>query len=161
MAPPLTIVVAVDRQNGIGRNNQLPWRLPEDLAHFKRTTMGHPVIMGRKTFDSIGRVLPNRRNIVITRNQEWHHEGVETVDSLKAALHLLDDTPACVIGGAQIFVQALPLTERLVVTHIDQTFDCDTFFPAIDPAQWKATEREEHHSETNGFDFAFVVYQRR
>jgi dihydrofolate reductase len=159
--PHLTIVVATDAANGIGINNTLPWHLPEDLAHFKRTTLGHPIIMGRKTFDSIGRPLPGRRNIVITRNPEWRHEGVDAVSSVNAALQLVGEAPACIIGGAQIFAEALPLTERLVVTEIDKTFDCDTFFPAIDPQQWTELAREKHHSEKAGVDYAIVTYQRR
>jgi dihydrofolate reductase len=158
--PHLTIIVAIDTQRGIGINNQLPWHLPEDLAFFKRTTSGHPIIMGRKTFDSIGRPLPNRRSIVITRNPEWKHEGVEAVTSLQAAAELVGDTEAFIIGGAQIFVEALPLTDRLLVTEIDKTFNCDTFFPQIDPSQWKEVSRERYHSEQNGFDFAFVTYNK-
>lgn len=157
----ITIVVAIDAQGGIGINNTLPWRLPEDLAHFKRVTTGHPIIMGRKTFDSIGRALPNRRNIVITRNAAWTHEGVEAVHSLDAALALVGDTPACVIGGAQIFAEALPLTDRLIVTEIDKRFDCDTFLPLIDRQQWKEVSREQHHSAEQNLDYAFVIYQRR
>ena len=159
--PHLTIVVATDAANGIGINNTLPWHLPEDLAHFKRTTLGHPIIMGRKTFDSIGRPLPGRRNIVITRNPEWKHEGVDAVSSIDAALQLVGEVPACVIGGAQIFAEALPLTERLVVTEIAKTYDCDTFFPPIDPKQWLELAREKHHSEKAGVDYAIVTYQRR
>ncbi|HEY8100369.1 MAG TPA: dihydrofolate reductase [Burkholderiaceae bacterium] len=158
--PHLTIIVAIDTQRGIGINNQLPWHLPEDLAFFKRTTSGHPIIMGRKTFDSIGRPLPNRRNIVITRNPEWKHEGVEAVTSLQAAAELVGDTEAFIIGGAQIFVEALPLTDRLLITEIDKTFNCDTFFPQIAPSQWKEVARERYHSEQNGFDFAFVTYNK-
>lgn len=161
MRPPLTIIVAIDRERGIGIKNQLPWRLPEDLAHFKRTTLGHPVIMGRKTFDSIGRPLPNRRNIVITRNREWQHDGVEAVGSLQDAIALVPDVPACIIGGAQIFSEAMALSDRLVVTHIDKVFDCDTFFPEIDSSMWKEIARETHHSDSNGFDYAFVTYERR
>jgi dihydrofolate reductase len=156
----LTIVVAIDAQRGIGINNTLPWHLPEDLAHFKRTTTGHPIIMGRKTFDSIGRPLPNRRNIVVTRSPDWRHDGVEAVTSLDAAIALVRDVPACIIGGAQIFNEALPRVDRLVVTEIAKTFDCDTFFPAIDPAQWTEVARETHHSDASGFDYAFVTYQR-
>ena len=158
--PHLTIIVATDTQRGIGINNQLPWRLPEDLAFFKRTTSGHPIIMGRKTFDSIGRPLPNRRNIVITRNAEWRHEGVEAVTSLDAAARLVGDTEAFIIGGAQIYVEALPLTDRLIVTEIDKTFNCDAFFPQIDPSRWKEVARERYHSEQNGFDFSFVTYNK-
>jgi dihydrofolate reductase len=160
MQASLTIVVAIDAQRGIGIDNKLPWHLPEDLAHFKRTTTGHPIIMGRKTFDSIGRPLPNRRNIVVTRNPDWRHDGVEAVNSLAAAIALIGDVPACIIGGAQIFNEALPLTRRLVVTEIARTFDCDTFFPAIDPAQWREVAREPHHSDAGGFDYAYVTYQR-
>jgi dihydrofolate reductase len=156
----ITIVVAIDSRSGIGVNNTLPWRLPEDMAHFKRTTTGHPIIMGRKTFDSIGRPLPNRRNIVITRNPEWRHDGVEAVGSLDAALALVAGTDACIIGGAQIFTESLSRTDRLIVTEIDKSFDCDTFFPDISAREWRETARERHHSEQTGLDFAFVTYQR-
>jgi dihydrofolate reductase len=160
MQARLTIVVATDQCCGIGINNKLPWHLPEDLAHFKRTTSGHAIIMGRKTFESIGRPLPNRRNIVITRNPEWKHEGVEAVASVDAAIALLGDEEAFVIGGAQIYAQSLPRASRLIVTEIGKAFDCDTFFPAIDSAAWKEVAREQYHSEKNGFDYSFVTYHR-
>ncbi len=159
-SPELTIVVAVDKQNGIGVNNQLPWHLPEDLAHFKRITSGHPILMGRKTFESIGRPLPNRRNIVITRNASWQHDGVERAGSVEQAIALCGSDPAFVIGGAQIFAESLPLVERLIVTEIDGTFNCDTFLPPIDPAQWVQVSREALHSDKSGLDFAIVIYQR-
>lgn len=160
MPSQLTLVVAIDASNGIGIDNQLPWHLPEDLAHFKRTTSGHPIIMGRKTFDSIGRPLPNRRNIVITRNPEWRHDSVEAVTSIAAAKALVGDAPAFIIGGGQIFADTLAEADRLIVTHIDKTFDCDAFFPTIDAAAWKEVAREKHHSEANGFDFSYVTYDR-
>jgi len=116
MTSRLTIIVATDARNGIGINNTLPWHLPEDLAHFKRTTSGHPIIMGRKTFESIGRPLPARRNIVITRNPDWRHDGVESVSSLAAAAALVGDAEAFIIGGAEIYAAAQPLTQRLIVT---------------------------------------------
>jgi dihydrofolate reductase len=116
--------------------------------------------MGRKTFDSIGRPLPNRRNIVVTRNPDWRHDGVEAAPSLEAATRLAGDTEAFIIGGAQIFADALPLVERMIVTEIDKTFDCDTFLPAVDMRQWRETARETHRSQAGGFDFAFVVYER-
>src|SRR5450830_2086628 len=103
----LTIIVATDQQGGIGINNTLPWKLPEDLAHFKRLTTGHPILMGRKTFDSIGRALPNRRNIVITRNADWRHDGVDAVNSLEAAVALAGQEAAFIIGGAEIYSQAM------------------------------------------------------
>jgi len=160
MTARLTIVVATDMHRGIGINNTLPWRLPEDLAHFKRTTSGHPIIMGRKTFDSIGRPLPNRRNIVITRNHDWEHIGVEAVTSLDDACALVGDAEAFVIGGAQIYNEILPRTSRLIVTEIGAVFDCDTFFPEIDPQEWKETAREKYQSEQHGLDYAFVTYER-
>lgn len=160
-AGQLTIVVATDQHNGIGINNTLPWHLPEDLAHFKRTTSGHAILMGRKTFESIGRPLPNRRNIVITRNAGWQHAGVESAASLQAAAALAGSEPAFIIGGAQIYAEALRLVNRLIVTRIEQAFDCDAFFPAVDPALWRETAREAHRSEGTGLNYAFVTYERR
>lgn len=158
----LTIIVATDAAGGIGKNNSMPWHLPEDLAHFKRLTSGHPVIMGRKTFESIGRPLPNRRNIVVTRNNGWRHDGVETVASLEQACALAAGQPGFIIGGAQIYAQALAarLVRRLVVTEIGQTFDCDAFFPPPDPAVWRETGRQAYHSERAGLAYAFVTLER-
>ncbi len=161
MAASLTLIVATDRQRGIGINNTLPWRLKEDLAFFKQTTSGHAIIMGRKTFDSIGRPLPNRRNIVVTRNPGWTHDGVERAGSLDEAAQLAGDGEVFVIGGAQIYVDAIQIADKLIVTEIDAVYDCDAFFPAIDPAVWKEVAREPYHSAENGWDYAFVIYQRR
>ncbi len=160
-APHLTLVVAVDANNGIGLDNQLPWHLPEDLAHFKRVTLGKPIIMGRKTFDSIGRPLPKRRNIVVTRNADWSHEGVDSAASLSAAIALLGGEPASIIGGAQVFHEAMNVADAMIVTHIDHAFRCDTFFPPIDPGVWVETARETHRAEQQGFDYAFVTYERK
>ncbi len=157
----LTIIVATDQQGGIGTKNTLPWKLPEDLAHFKRITTGHPIIMGRKTFDSIGRPLPNRRNIVITHNSQWSHEGVEAATSIEAAIALLEGREGFVIGGAQIYRQALALTDRLIITEIGGTYDCDAFFPPIDRADWAETAREDHVSAASGLRYAFVTLQRK
>lgn len=161
MNATLSLVVATDRNNGIGIDNTLPWRLPEDLAFFKRTTSGHAIIMGRKTFDSIGRPLPNRRNIVVTRNPDWAHEGVERAGSLEEAVELAGDGEVFVIGGAQIYVDAIKVADKLIVTEIDAVYDCDAFFPAIDPAIWAEASRDSHHSADNGWNYAFVIYQRR
>ena len=156
----LTLIVATDRSCGIGIENRLPWRLPEDLAHFKRSTTGHPIIMGRKTFDSIGRPLPGRRNIVVSRNPTWRHDGVEAVTSVDAAIALAAGIEAFVIGGAQIYAETLGLASRLVVTEIDRVFDCDAFFPAIDPNLWRETARQAYYSEHNECAYAFVTYER-
>ncbi|WP_432377525.1 dihydrofolate reductase [Duganella sp. P38] len=157
----LTIIVATDAQRGIGINNTLPWKLPEDLAHFKRTTSGHPIIMGRKTFESIGRPLPNRRNIVVTRNDKWTHDGVETVGSIEAAIALLDGAEGFVIGGAEIYKQSLHLADQLIITQIAHTYDCDAFFPEIDASAWQEAAREEHVSEASGLHYAFVTLRRK
>jgi len=159
MTKQITLVVAMDAQRGIGVDNQLPWHLPEDLAHFKRVTLERPIIMGRKTFDSIGRPLPKRRNIVVTRNRDWSHEGVEVAGSLEEAIALAGDGPSSIIGGAQIFNEALPLADRMIVTHIDAVYRCDTFFPEIDPAVWRVSAREEHAS-SESVAYAFVTYER-
>jgi dihydrofolate reductase len=156
----ITLVVAIDAQRGIGVDNKLPWHLPEDLAHFKRVTLGHPIIMGRKTFDSIGRPLPKRRNIVVTRNRDWRHEGVDSVASLAGAIALVGDEPASIIGGAQVFTEAMQIADRMIVTHIDSVYRCDTFFPEIDPAAWTVTAREDHRS-ADGVAFSFVTYERK
>lgn len=157
----LTIIVATDARRGIGINNTLPWKLPEDLAHFKRTTSGHPIIMGRKTFDSIGRPLPNRRNIVISRNPDWRHEGVEVVSSVEQAIALLDGAEGFVIGGAEIYRQTLPLAARLIITEIADSFDCDAFFPEPDATLWQETARENHVSENTKLSYAFVTLRRK
>jgi len=165
MSVSLSLIVATDRNNGIGINNALPWRLPEDLAFFKRITSGHTIIMGRKTFESIGRPLPNRRNIVVTRNPAWVHSGVESANSLDQAIATAGDGgvdgDVFIIGGAQIYVDAIMRADRLIVTEIDAEFACDAFFPSIDPAQWQAESRETHHSVSNSWDYSFVMYRRR
>jgi dihydrofolate reductase len=159
MSKQITLVVAMDAQRGIGVDNQLPWHLPEDLAHFKRVTIERPIIMGRKTFDSIGRPLPKRRNIVVTRNREWSREGVEVAGSLEEAVALAGEEPASIIGGAQIFNEAIGTADRMIVTHIAGVYRCDTFFPEIDPAVWTVSAREEHRS-AEGVTFSFVTYER-
>ena len=156
----LTIIVAFDAKQGIGIQNTLPWRLPEDLARFKQITTGHAILMGRKTFESIGRPLPNRRNIVLTRNSHWQPEGVEVVNSLEQALLLIGEQAAFVIGGADIYAQTLPLCQRLLVTEIHRDVVCDAFFPSFDKRNWQETECKQYHSEPNQFDYAFVTYQK-
>lgn len=157
----LTLIVARARNGTIGRDNALPWRLPEDLAHFKRTTMGAPVIMGRKTWDSIGRPLPGRRNIVVSRNPALKLEGADMAGSLEEAQRLCGGVEQVfLIGGAQLYVEALPSADRLIVTEIDADVEGDAHFPDIDRTQWIEITRETHHSAANGFDYAFVTYER-
>ena len=158
----LSLIAAVARNGAIGKDNALLWRLPEDLQFFKRTTMGCPVIMGRKTCESIGRPLPGRRNIVISRNADWQATGVERASSLQAALALIAGADkAFVIGGAQIYAEALPQVDEIVLTEIDKDFDGDAFFPTWYRAHFKQVSRENHHAPApNDFDYAFVTYQR-
>jgi len=141
--PRLNLIVAWARHRVIGRAGTLPWHLPEDLRRFKQTTMGHPIVMGRRTWESIGRALPGRRSIVVTRNPRWTAAGCETAASLEQALAMCQGaTEVFVIGGAQVFAQALPLAQRLFLTEIDADFEGDVRFPPIDLAAWRETARE-------------------
>lgn len=158
----INIVVAIASNNAIGKNNKLLWHLPKDLKHFKELTTGHTVIMGRKTFDSVGRPLPNRRNIVVTR-QNINIEGCEVVNSLDAALALASgEAEVDIVGGAEIYRQAMHLTNRIHLTIVHQNFDADTFFPEIDYSEWEETTREDHQpDETNPISFSFITLKRR
>ncbi len=162
MSPPIVALIAAVARNGaIGRNNALLCRIAEDLRFFKRTTLGSPVVMGRKTWDSIGRPLPGRRNVVVTRNPAWHAEGAEAAGSLDEALARLSDSPRVfVIGGAEIYAQALPLADELVLTEIDADFDGDAFFPAWDRSAFLAEASEPRVSE-DGHRYRWVTYRRR
>jgi len=160
-SPAVSLIAAVARHGAIGRNNQLLCRISEDLKFFKRTTLGSPVIMGRKTWDSIGRPLPGRRNIVITRNPQWHADGAERVASLDEALALVADAPkAFVIGGGEIYAQAIDIADELVLTEIDADFEADAFFPAFDRSRFSAQASDTHTSE-HGYPYRWVTYQRQ
>jgi len=158
----LSLIAAVAENGIIGSGNALPWRLPEDLKHFKTLTLGHPVIMGRKTYESIGRPLPGRRNIVVTRNRDFHMEGCEIAQSLEAAIAAcgLDCGEVFVIGGAQIYAEALPLAQRIYLTEIRKPFKGDARFPVLDRKEWEETSREAHVS-SEGLAFDFAVYGRK
>ncbi len=160
---PVSIIVARARNGVIGNQGGLPWRLPEDLAFFKATTTGHTIVMGRKTWDSIGRPLPHRRNIVVTRNRDWHADGAEAAPSLDAAIAACStNEQVFIIGGAQLYERALEIGDRLIVTEIDADFPGDTWLPAPDLQHWRETSRIAHHKQGDpGFDYAFVVYERR
>jgi dihydrofolate reductase len=159
--PHLTLIAAVARNGAIGKNNQLLTHISEDLKFFRRNTIGSPILMGRKTWDSLGRPLPGRRNIVITRNPDWRAEGAERAGSLAEAIALVDDTPkAFVIGGAEIFAQALPLADALLITEVDAELDADTFFPAWNRGAFTAQASEWHTSE-EGLPYRWMTYTRR
>ncbi|KOF55238.1 dihydrofolate reductase [Achromobacter sp. DMS1] len=160
MPASLTLIVAYSDNRVIGRDNALPWKLPGDLAHFKRSTLGHPIIMGRKTWDSLGRPLPGRRNIVISRNAGLRAEGATVVESLDAALAACaQDAEAYVIGGAQIYAQALPRARRVLATEVHAEVEGDAFFPLLPSFQWKETARAPQPPE-NGYAYDFVTYER-
>lgn len=164
--PHLVLIAIVARNGAIGKNNELLFRLPEDLKHFKRATLGHPVIMGRKTWDSLparNRPLPGRINIVVTRNTTWRAEGAIVVHSLEEALTRLPEAEtAFVIGGAELYHAALPLADTLVLTEVDQEAAGDVHFPAWARNEYEEVARETHHAgEPNHFNYAFVTYQRR
>jgi len=161
--PRLTLIVARARNGVIGRNGTIPWRLPEELAYFKRTTMGHPIVMGRRTWESIGRPLPGRRSIVISRTAGFSAPGAEVVPSLDAALELAADAPEVfVIGGARLYEEAAPRAQRMLVTELDADFEGDTYFAQPDPRHWIATQRERiEPTATRPFAFEYVVYDRR
>jgi dihydrofolate reductase len=158
----ISLIVAVDKNNGIGKDNQLPWHLPADLQHFKKITTGFPIIMGRKTFDSIGKPLPNRRNIVISRQTGLEIFGTEVCSSLQSALSLCEnESEVFIIGGAQIFEQSLDLADTLYFTVIQNNFDADTFFPELDKNQWKETSNEAHEpDEKNIYSYNFKRYDK-
>jgi dihydrofolate reductase len=156
----LNLIFARSSNGVIGKNNTLPWHLPEDLAHFKRTTLGCPVIMGRKTWDSLPlkfRPLPGRLNVVVTRQMNWRADGAQVAHSLEQACQLCPaESSTWVIGGAAIYAQALPLAQQAVVTEIEADFDGDAFAPTFGPL-WQETYRESH-TNSLGLRFAFVTY---
>ncbi|MDY0331148.1 MAG: dihydrofolate reductase [Thiomonas sp.] len=154
----LVLIAAVARNGVIGKEGGMPWHLPADLQHFKRLTLGHPMLMGRRTWESLGRPLPGRRHIVISRQPGWQAPGAEQADSLQAALQrVAGDALAFVIGGAQLYAQALPLADRLELTEIDQDFEGDTRFPDWDRSRFTETARESHVAP-QGWTYHFVTY---
>ena len=159
----LTIIAAAAENNALGKNNQLIWSLPDDLQRFKRLTVGHHIIMGRKTFESFPKPLPNRTHIVITRQSDYRvSENVHVVHSLENALDLVkDDVQPFIIGGGQIYKQALAVADKIELTRVHGSFEADTFFPEIDPALWKETGRSFHKKdEKNAYDYSFITYEK-
>jgi len=162
----LVLIAAMDRNNAIGRNNELPWRLPDDLKRFKALTLGKPVLMGRKTAQSLGRALPGRLNLVLTRSGQVPFEGMQAVDSLDDAQHLAIEAGAgelCVIGGGEIYALCLPLASRMHLTHVSTAVEgADAFFPAFDENGWQLVSSELHApDERHPFAFEFADYARR
>lgn len=161
----LHLIAALDRQGAIGKGNALPWHLPDDLKRFKALTLGKPLLMGRKTALSLGRALPGRANLVLTRSGQVPYDGMTAVASLEAARVLADESGArelCVIGGGEIYALCLPLASRMHLTQVDTVVEgADAFFPPFDPAQWKVVSKDARPADArHAFDFAFVDYVR-
>lgn len=159
----ISAVVVVDQNHGIGKNNQLLVYFPADLKRFKNITSGHSIIMGRKTFDSMGKALPNRRNIVVTRQSDLTLPGAEITNSLDESLALCEgEKEVFIIGGAEIFRQALHKLDRIYLTKIHKSFDADTFFPEISATEWEETQKQDFGpDEQTDFSYSFITYQKR
>ncbi|RKL65475.1 dihydrofolate reductase [Salipaludibacillus neizhouensis] len=159
----ISMIAAMSENNVIGKDGKMPWHLPGDLQFFKQTTNGHSIVMGRKTFKSIGRALPKRRNIVLTRNNDFSAEGVEVINNFSEMDKLVkDEEEFFVIGGATIYEQLLPLADRLYITKIHETFEGDTFFPDIDDGQWEVVASKKGKvDETNSHAHTFLTYERK
>lgn len=162
MSGKLSAIVAYDQNRVIGLNNQLPWRLPADLKHFKQVTMGKPIVMGRKTWDSIGRALPGRENIVLTRQTHFHPEGCTVIHDLEALQQLRQQhAETLIIGGASVYQATLPLLNTLYITQINACFTGDTWFPVSDAQQWQIVEQQPHKADDNNpYDYCFLTLNR-
>ncbi len=158
-----SIVVAVARNGVIGRDNQLPWRLPADMAHFKRVTMGHPIVMGRRTYESIGKPLPGRTNIVVTHDRSYKAPGCVVVHSLDEAWRAAGDAgEVCVIGGTTLFAETLPLADTIHLTEVEADVPGDTYMPAFDRGDWRELEVGRHPADArNAYPIRILVLERR
>jgi dihydrofolate reductase len=158
----LSMIVAAAENNAIGKDNQLLWHLPDDLKHFKKTTKGHHVIAGRKTFESQGRPLPHRTNIIITRNPDYQAEGCIIVHSLEEALkQVKNDEEPFIIGGENIYRMAMPQADRIYLTRVHVSLEADTFFPEISPQEWKEVSKTYHEKdEKHEYPFSIIIYDR-
>ncbi len=159
----VTIVVAMAKNNAIGKDNQLLWHLPSDLKHFKELTSGHPIIMGRKTFESIGKPLPNRTNIVISRKKDWFQEGILIVGSIKEAVKFARkiDEEIFIIGGGNIYEQTMEISDKIELTLVDAQPEADVFFPKISLSEWRKTnELCFEKDEKNQYDFCFQTFEK-
>ncbi|SKB99153.1 dihydrofolate reductase [Sphingobacterium nematocida] len=162
MNPHITLVVAAAENNTIGKDNQMPWHLPNDFKYFKKSTLGHSIVMGRKTFESIGKPLPERRNIVLTRDQRYTNPDVDVANSLTEVLtYCRDENEIFIIGGADIFKQALPLAQKVLLTRVHAEIAGDTFFPELSASEWRLISQDKHSKdEKHAYDYTFEVWER-
>jgi len=165
MKSTITVIAAIAKNNALGKDNDLIWHLPADLKRFKKVTSGHHIIMGRNTFESIGRPLPNRTTVIVTRNKNYEQAGCKIAHSITAALEIAkEDTEIYIIGGAQIYAEVLAThaADQLDITQVHHTFDADVFFPTIDATIWEETAREDCKAdEKNKYDYSFITYKKR
>ncbi len=158
----ISIIVATANNRVIGAGNNMPWHLPADLAYFKKTTLGHPVIMGRKTFESIGKPLPGRENVIVTSNRDYHAESCLVLHTLEEARNYCRDKDVFIIGGAQIYQEFFPYADRLYITLIDEDFSGDTYFPEIHEEKWQLISKTDGvKDEKNPYRYEFLVYEKR
>lgn len=160
----ITIIAAIGKNNELGKDNDLIWHLPADLKRFKKITTGHTIIMGRNTFESIGRPLPNRRSIIITRNRDYKQEGCDVVHSLEEAIQLVGSEQAFIIGGAQIYKEAMGkgLASYLDITKVYENFEADVFFPEIEDKKWEQISKEDFSADNkNPYDYSFIKFCKR
>jgi dihydrofolate reductase len=159
----IILIAAIAENNAIGKNNELLWHLPNDFKRFKETTSGHYIIMGRKTFESFPKPLPNRTHVIITRQKDYQYEGCIVVPDLEKAIAVCPTNEAIfVIGGGEIYAQSIPLADQLDITRVHHTFEADTYFPEIDPNIWELTaEKSNWKDEKHLFDYSFQTYQKK
>ncbi len=159
----ITLIVAAAENNAIGKDNQMPWHLPNDFKYFKRNTIGHSIVMGRKTFDSIGKPLPERRNIVLTRDQNYANSEVDVANSIQDVLtYCRDEREIFIIGGANIYEQTRALANRVLMTRVHTTIDGDAFFPELPESEWQLISQDKHlKDEKHAFDYTFEIWERR
>ena len=159
----ITLIAAISTNNALGKDNDLIWRLPADLKRFKKVTSGHHILMGRNTFESIGKPLPNRTSVIITRNDQYQKEGCLIENSIEQAIEFTEEKDAFIIGGAQVYKQALEINcvDQLDITLVHEEFEADVFFPEIDLNTWKEISREDFQAdEKNAYDYSFISYQK-
>ncbi|OZM57412.1 dihydrofolate reductase [Lottiidibacillus patelloidae] len=158
----ISLITCMDKKNTIGLNNKLPWHLPADLKYFKRITTNHVIVMGRKTYESIGKPLPNRRNVVLTRNKDWSVSGVEVLHSVEEVLTTFKGQEVYVIGGEEVYKQFLTKADKLYITLIDEVFSGDAFFPFVQMEQWELVhETIGEKDSSNPYDYKFLEYVRK
>ena len=158
----ITLIVAAAENNAIGKNNKMLWHLPNDFKYFKQNTIGHSIIMGRKTFESIGKPLPERRNIVLTRDMNYRNDEVDVANSVQEVLNYCrDEREIFILGGADIYKQTLPLADRILLTRVHSALDADTYFPELSENEWKLLSQDSHQKdEKHAFDYTFEIWEK-